>query len=290
MAVSWIRSTLPSTPPVQSGVSVSSLILVDQVISFFFALQSFPPHPLHHPKPDAGAFSEADVVGQGDVALEVEGEGEEFLFFEGQGFDVFESGDAEVYGLFDEPADAFCEGEDVAGEDAFQQAGLFGGLVVEFLPAGVVVLVQGQPVEEAVVEGVLPELDAVVVGAQILDGIGALVLADAQLDIGLLEEVVDFLGAGLQANDAGLAVRDLVLDERIAVDDLALVEVVVEKGTGPPGLFDDGGPKAGHLIGEEVLVEANSEVFDLGHRNVSLAYDKTVLAPFVRNYLLGNSR
>ena len=142
-------------------------------------------NPLHHPKPHAGSFAQSDVVGQGDIGFEVEGEGQHVPAFEGQGFDGFYVGDFNFDGFFHEPAYAFGEGQDVAGEDALEQFDLLSRVFAQGLPAFVVVLVQSKPVEQAVVETVLPNIGIEAVGHQFFNGVLLPVGAHGQLQVRL---------------------------------------------------------------------------------------------------------
>ena len=89
-------------------------------------------NPLHHPKPHARSFPQAHEIRQGDVGLEVQREGQYLSFFEGQHFESFEFGDFHLDLFVHGPADAFGEGEDIAGEDGFQQLELLGVVAFQF--------------------------------------------------------------------------------------------------------------------------------------------------------------
>ena len=241
-----------------------------QVIFLNFCIHSLPPHPLHHAEAYACAFAQADEWWQGGVGLEQEGEGEQVLAFVFEEFGFVDFADVDFEALFEAPLEAFGEGEDVACQDAFQQAGLGREVAFELAVALVVFLVQGQPVEEAVGAQGVPEAERMPVGAHVFDLHVGYGMADGQAQVFVLEEVVYFVYAFFQADDGGFLPGDLVLDAGVTIDVPLVVAVVVEPVAGAAGLLYDGSSKAGNLIGEEVMVEPNVEVFDSGHRNEAL--------------------
>lgn len=221
--------------------------------------------PHHHPKPHASSLPQADEIRQGYISAEVEGKSEYVAFFEGEWFDGFYFSDLGDDFIFDAPVDAFGEAEDVAGEDRVEQADLFGFVMFQFFEAAVMFLVEGQPVEQRVVEGSIPELYLVVVQVDIFDLVVVGVVAHPHVEVFVLEEVVDIVGAFFEADDTGFAMGDFILDQRIAINDLRIVFMVVEQRSYALGFFNHGSTETRYFVGENVVFKTDAEVSDLWH-------------------------
>jgi len=222
---------------------------------------------LHRSEARAGSFADAHPVGQGDVAAEVEREGQHFLSFVGQVADAFQFGDAHLDAIFHGPVDVLGEGHKVARQDALEQLQAL-HFAVEGLEAAVVVLVEGDPVVEAVVEVRLPYLHVEVVEAHVFDAEGSAAVADLQRQVAVLQQVVDVVGSVVEAYDTCFPLYRLILDQRVAVVVAVGIAMVVEQGGGPPRPFDDGGPETGHFPRQHRGVELNTQIADLGHGSV----------------------
>ena len=228
------------------------------------ALGSRAPQSPHLPKPHAHALAQPDVVGQADVGGEFQGEAAGFALFEVDPAFFGELGDAYFDGFLHVPADAGGQGEEVAFEEVFQELQAC-HLGLEGLVAAEVVLVQGLPVAEAVGEAVLPELELEVLEVDVVDFEALLAWTDAQVELPLLEEVVDVVGALLDADDAGLAAHHLVLDERVAVDHPAVGGVVVKEARLALARLDDRRPKARNIHRIDGVGKAYIEIPNFGH-------------------------
>ena len=108
--------------------------------------------------------------------------------------------------------------------------------------------------EQSVVEARLPALHLVVAQLHVFDLEVMDVLADAQAEATLLQQVVNVVCTTFQADDAGLFVRYLILYERITIVEPFLF-VIVKEGGLPLGGFDDGGPETRHFVGEKRVGE-----------------------------------
>lgn len=94
---------------------------MDEVLPVHGPLPSPRLKPLHAPEPHAYAFAQADVIRQADVAGEVQGKALDLPLFEGEPALVAQLGDGDADLVFDLPADARSQGEDVAGEQVLEE-------------------------------------------------------------------------------------------------------------------------------------------------------------------------
>lgn len=220
----------------------------------------------HHPKPHAHPFSQPDIIRQRDVRLEMQCEGRHVFAFEGQQFHFFDGRDVYRDALLYKPVDAFGESQNIAAQDAVQQVQLSGFVAIEGAVAAVVLLIEGHPVEQTVLELVVPNLYIVVVQVYVFDVVVVHRLPHAQAHVAVLEQQVDVVGALVETDDAGFALRHLVLYERVAVREALVAVVVVKKPRFAVRFFDHGGPEARNIIGKDRLIEAQFEVSDLRHK------------------------
>lgn len=177
-------------------------------------------------------------------------------------------GDVRVEAFGDAVVNAFGEGDDVAGEDFFQDVAAFG----QTFGGGValdVCFVEGLPA----VEGVVAEIgrDAERGAAQLhvgdVHGLGA--AGEGQRPVGLGEKVLCF-GDAVADEDHGRAFAVLpVLDERVAVVVLfgavRVVVVVVVDVFVEADFPDDGAAESGRFIGGNFCVEDDFHNLDFPH-------------------------
>lgn len=229
------------------------MILIYLFRYFFFFKCPHLPKPQTHPLPNPHKRRENQIRFNPHI--------------ECQRFDAFvlEGAGAEDVGNFcgeaggDLVVDAFGEGDDVAGQDFFQDAAAFGqafggGIAFEVL------FVQGLPAVEGVVAVVVGR-DAEGRAAQLHVGdvhrLGA--AGEGQRPIGLGEEVLRFGDAVADENHGRAFVVLPVLDERVAVvvvfRTVGAVVVVVVDVFVEADFPDDGAPEGGGFIGGDFGVK-----------------------------------
>lgn len=223
-------------------------------------------HALHHAPSYAGAFAEAEVVGQGGVGEELEGEGEDFDAFVGDPALVFEVLDVDfdvAVGLY---VELLVEGDDLVAEDLLEEVEALDE-VLEGLVGAVVVFVEGDPIADVVAAAFCAEGEGVALGVDAGDAHGGAAAVELERPVGLAEEVLQFFDAFVEADDEGAAVLLFVLDEGKAVVKPAVgVVVVVEKLVFEAHFLGYGAAEGVQLPGVDGGVELYGEVSDgLGH-------------------------
>lgn len=102
------------------------------------------------------------------------------MLLKGQPSGAVDAGDGQFELMLGVPADAFGEGQEVAGEQLFEVLDAF-QFRFQGVESRVVVLIEGQPILEVVVEMLLPALHLEVAQVDVLDLEQLGGLADAQL-------------------------------------------------------------------------------------------------------------
>ena len=221
----------------------------------------------HHSKSHTCAFAESGVFGQGDIGGEVEGKGEDFDVFIAEPFFFEFAGDAHFEAFGDVPADAGGEGDDMGGEEAFEEGVLFGD-TGEGFPHVEVFGIEGFPLMDAVRHGGFPHAEAVLVHVQARDAHGVVVFADAHAPVGLREEVVGFFDAVVEAQEHGADFVALgiefVLDEGVSLVIAAgFVVVIVEPFVFHAYFSGDGPAEPGQFPGVNMGVERHGKDAEL---------------------------
>lgn len=231
----------------------------------------FPHHPipLHHSEPHACAFSQPDEIRQGGIGAEIEGEAEHFDVFERNPFFFGGVGDFQFEALVELPVHCAGEGEDVRHEDIFEE-GIFFGDAGEGLPFAEVFGIEGAPLVDAVVEGLFPGVEVVLVYLEAGDAHVVVLLADAQAPVGLGEEMLGFFDAVVEEEEHGahllFAGVNFVLDERVTlVKVVVFVVVIVEPVVFQPYFFGNGAAKLGELPGLYGGVESDGKDSEMLH-------------------------
>lgn len=233
----------------------------------FHTSQFLIPYFKQTPKPHAHALAQADKIREARIAAEIQRKAKDFAALVRKPTTAFEAGDLYLQGPFRAPADAFGESQDIAQQELLQklQAFDFGAERLETL---IVVLIEGLPVFEGILELPLPALHVEVVEVDVLDLKRLLPVPDAQGQVPALEQIVDVIGAFVEADDARLLEQRLVLYERVTIDAAAVRGMVVEEGRLPGGGFDDRSPETGGFPGQDRVGECHLEIAYLWHIGV----------------------
>ncbi len=219
-------------------------------------------HALHHAPTYAGAFAEAEVVGQGGVGEELEGEGEDFDAFVGDPALVFEVLDVDFDVALRRDIELTIEGDDLVAEDLLEEAEALDE-VLEGLVGAVVVFVEGDPVADVVAAAFSAEGEGVALGVDAGDAHGGAAAVELERPVGLAEEVLQFFDAFVEADDEGAAVLLFVLDEGEAVVKSAgCVIVVVEKLVFEARFLGYGAAEGVEFPGVDGRIELYGEVSD----------------------------
>lgn len=167
--------------------------------------------------------------------------------------------------FFDEPAQAFGHGEEVAAQDVAQEAEAlrFAG---HGPPGAVVVGTQGEPVADAVGVEALAGLQGPFLEFDGFDAELDLPVAELQGAHALLEKGVDLVGAFVEANHCGFAAQAFVLDQGVGVAQAFVAEVVVEEHVLAADGFHHRAPEFGELRGADLRLELYAQESDFFHK------------------------
>lgn len=176
------------------------------------------------------ALPQPQKLGHHKRSGKIEGEGEFADALVQQPFLLVQLCDARAEALFDLPAHAVGEGDDMGGQQAFEE-GVLIAQALEAAPVFVVVGVEGQPFMEAVVLVVGEDAQGVLAHVEAGDAHGVLGIADAEAPVGLTKKMMGFLHALIEAEEHGahvaLAGFEFVLNEGVSLVQAAGFGVVV---------------------------------------------------------------
>ncbi len=178
------------------------------------------------------ALAQADKLGQLQAHLKVEGKGQHTHAFEVEPFAFEQVGDAQFEAFGHLPAHALGEGDDMGGQQAFEESELFGE-PAQAAPGVVIIGVECFPLVDAVHVRAFGQAQAHLIHVQSRDPQRSFFPPDAQAPVGLSEEAVGFFHAVLQAQEHGAHVAapgiEFVLYQGIALVVAAGFVVVVVK-------------------------------------------------------------
>jgi len=251
------------------GKAAITALFIEPAVVPFLCLPPLPGLSPQHPIPHARRFAQSNKIRQRHIALKIKGKSQHFDAFlvYPLAFDQVGDFDLEAFGHF--PAYTAGEGDDMRGQQAFQERALLGD--ADHRPEHVVVFrVESFPFVDAVGDGVFKHGQPVLFHVQARDAHLVVFVADAQSPVGLTEKTVRFFHALVEAEHHGsvdTVMRvQLVLYQGIALVVAAgFIVVVVEPLVFQAYFSGDGTAEARQFPGVEVGVEGDAKDSELTH-------------------------